>query len=187
MGNVANYNPAGIRWLRQKGETRKAYAAFRCYRDMGEGRSIWNVCKELDKSYHTISRWCQRWDWVDRASAFDAEEDFKLIVMMRQQRKDMRVNDAKIARAVKDTVMEAMKNIKPEDLTPAQCMKWLEVGVKVERLALGESTENIAEANSFNPLAAAEEQSQLEQAIDRNPELASQAAKLLESLRDSPE
>ena len=37
-------------WDRRKGETRKAYEAFLCYRDMGDSRRLVDVGEKLGKS-----------------------------------------------------------------------------------------------------------------------------------------
>jgi hypothetical protein len=65
-------------WDRLPDETDKAYTAFRAYLDLGRGRSI-------DKAFHAAhmgnskskrsqphwSAWSSRFNWVDRARAYD--------------------------------------------------------------------------------------------------------------------
>lgn len=62
-------------WERRDTETQPAFEAFAVYRDMGQGRSLRAVERELGKSGSLISRWSGQHDWVARARAFDAEQD----------------------------------------------------------------------------------------------------------------
>jgi hypothetical protein len=169
-------NPHEIRWFRQKGESRKAYEAFAVYRDMGMGRSLPKVAERLDKSLELMKRWSARHEWVDRAASFDANEDFELLVRTQEQRIQMRVNDAKIARLFKQKVVDRLQQLEPKDLSPTQLAHWFEVAVKVERLSLGEAT-GIVQPH------ASECGDELSRAIEENPELADLAADLLAATR----
>ena len=58
-------------WERWYGETRKAYDAFCCYRDLEATRSLAAVGNTLGKSDVLMARWSARWGWVERAGAWD--------------------------------------------------------------------------------------------------------------------
>lgn len=58
-------------WTRRKGETGKAYEAFRIYLNLGPARSHVRVAGELGKSTALINRWSRQWDWVARTGAYD--------------------------------------------------------------------------------------------------------------------
>ena len=58
-------------WDRQKGETRKAFAAFLCYRDLGDARTLQQVAKTLTKSETLIRGWSAKWGWLDRVAAYE--------------------------------------------------------------------------------------------------------------------
>lgn len=62
-------------WERQEGETPKAWEAFVVYRDLGSSRSLRGVANHLSKGMSLISRWSSRWNWVERAAAWDADTD----------------------------------------------------------------------------------------------------------------
>ena len=53
-------------WEREFGESAKAYAAFRRFRDLGVTRSL-SGCRSIER------RWSWRWRWAERAGAWDAE------------------------------------------------------------------------------------------------------------------
>lgn len=65
-------------WNKQKGESSKAFGAFRLYREMGAARSIPKVRDAMGKD-SGYDRWLEKWsskfDWVARSEAFDAFED----------------------------------------------------------------------------------------------------------------
>lgn len=84
-------------WERQPGESPISYAAFRAYRDLGEGRTIdkavdiliqkWPEIPERDprtalsrRSYlNRAKHWSSERRWVERAEAYDAQLDGMLL------------------------------------------------------------------------------------------------------------
>jgi hypothetical protein len=62
---------------RLPGETAKAYAAFSLYRDMGIERSVDAVSKVLGKSTVFLCRWSSKYEWVERAEAWDIDQDYE--------------------------------------------------------------------------------------------------------------
>ena len=53
-------------WDQQPKESNPAFAAFRCYVEMGEKRSVRKVADQLDKSRTMVGRWSKRWKWPER-------------------------------------------------------------------------------------------------------------------------
>ena len=171
-------NPHEIRWFRQKGESRIAYEAFAIYRDLGAARTLAKVATHLGKSIDLIKCWSARWEWVDRAASFDANEEWERMVSMREQRTQMFVNDAKIARMVKQKVVDRLATLDANELSPTQMAHWFEVAVKVERLSLGESTETFDQV-----ITQGTEDDALWTAIQEDPDLANAAAKIISARR----
>lgn len=63
-------------WERRPDETSKSYRAFTQYLLLGPDRSLEELRKELDRkpSYlRWLEVWSSKYDWVDRATAYDAE------------------------------------------------------------------------------------------------------------------
>jgi hypothetical protein len=172
-------NPHEIRWFRQKGESRKAYEAFTVYRDLGAARSLAKVADRLGKSLELMKRWSSRHEWVDRAASFDANEEFEMLTQERAERIAMRRNDAEIARMVMLKAVERLREIRPSDLSPTQLIQFIVEGAKLQRLALGESTENVS-----HKVRAAVKDSSLMRAVEDDPELANHAAELLQAMKD---
>src|SRR5579859_202811 len=65
-------------WERQEGESSKAFAAFRHYRDLHESRSVLKAYRlGTSKAYATAPAghwvdWSSKFDWPRRAQAYDA-------------------------------------------------------------------------------------------------------------------
>lgn len=142
-------------WEPLEGETSKAYEAFSIYRDMGTQRSLSKVSEKLQKSETLIGRWSRQNDWVNRAAAWDAEQDR---IVREEQLKDikkMRKTHADLAVAMLVKSAQALKRIPPEELKAGDISRMIEVGSKLERVSRGDVGEVIEERNggdSINPV-----------------------------------
>lgn len=58
-------------WERQKGETDKAYSAFKVYLEMKD-RSIKKVAEKLSVSVPNVRKWASKFDWDERIAAYDS-------------------------------------------------------------------------------------------------------------------
>lgn len=72
-------------WERQDSETSPAWGAFLLYRDMGGNRSLEKVARKVGKSRPLMERWSRRYDWVERARAFDRAMDAESVDAYKQQ------------------------------------------------------------------------------------------------------
>lgn len=96
----------------------------------------------------TIANQSAKWDWVRRCEAYDAHVD----------RMNREANEAAIRKMKQDHALLAQQMIRkatrrlltmPDDeITAAELARMVDVGVKVERLSRGESTENQAVTHS---------------------------------------
>ena len=59
----------------QPKEGKEAYHAFSIYRDLGVERSLPQVAQQCAKSLPLMKRWSARYNWIERALAYDAEQD----------------------------------------------------------------------------------------------------------------
>src|SRR3972149_11406601 len=58
-------------WDAMPGEDTQAFAAFTRYLSQGPKRSLRYTAKVVGKSQATVERWSTRYDWKERARAFD--------------------------------------------------------------------------------------------------------------------
>lgn len=165
-------------WEQQPGESSTLFAHFVVYRDMrypkvdkqvkdADGnikktvtetimdgtvpyvkRSIRKTAEILGMNKRTIANQSTKWDWVRRCEAYDAHVD----------RVNREANEAAIRKMKQDHALLAQQMIRkatrrlltmPDDeITAAELARMVDVGVKVERLSRGESTENQAVTHS---------------------------------------
>lgn len=128
-------------WERQPGESEKAYQAFVAYREQEPPRRIADVSDTLHKSIALINRWSQKHLWLQRVSHFDVNRERSRAAETKEQRREMNERHAKLAKAMSGKVAQRIQALRPEELSPGELGRWMQVISMVERLALGEATE----------------------------------------------
>ena len=142
-------------YFRLLGESDKAYSAFCYYRDLGYDRSITKVTRGCHKSHGLISRWNSRYHWAERIRAWEDHLDRVAMEKAEKARKDMvdrhirlssmlqSVGTAKLLewhKQVQAWQQDPQHNQLP-NLTPSDVVRLIELGIRIERLCRGESTE----------------------------------------------
>lgn len=149
------------KWDRIKHEQSKAFYYFSVYRDMGPFRSIEKVrvkCGESEGnsiSTHQLERYSSKYNWQERAWAYDAYLDEKKRKANEEAIMEMNKRHAEDAMEVQRLALGDMKNIMPVEDSRASiegrrnaAVRTWEIGVKNERLARGEATELISNNKS---------------------------------------
>ncbi len=139
-------------WDRLPDETELAYRMFCLYRDMGADRTM-DAIITLEKKKPTylgvLRSWSQKFKWVLRANAYD---DYLEKRLRKEREKDiieMRDRHARIGRDMQSLASSSIQKAQDEyaqhgDVIPiAKVPMFAELGIKIERLAMGETTENI--------------------------------------------
>jgi len=132
-----------------KGESDEAWQAFVLYRNMphrakeAAPRSLAKVAAELSKSIQLVYRWSTRWNWVDRAAAFDDYIDKKTVEEDVWRLKESKKRIARQAKAISQKGYVTLLNMPQGDIPPHVALAMMKEGSTLERLALGESTENV--------------------------------------------
>lgn len=157
----------GNLWDRLENETAKAYAAFAVYRDLGPLRSLVRARDKLGKrpGYETLlGRWSRRYNWVERAQAWDAHLDEITKTTTEETRKEMArrhiesaINIQKFGQALHGIAADQLNRWKVMiekgetlDLSPYELARILDHALKaqvdgatLERLTRGEPTARI--------------------------------------------
>ena len=144
---------------RQPKETAKAFEAFRCYLEMGPGRSLAKVGEALGKSKTLMDRWSSRWNWAERVREYEGEAVAAADDGLRDVIKERTRRQAEIAQLHQEALAlpsrEVLRRLRDdEDLLrklPLNTLISLSASaaraharvVHVERLALGISTDNV--------------------------------------------
>lgn len=131
-------------WERQYGEGRKPFAYFSDYRDMGVSRTIRKVAQGRNKALSWLALCSSRWSWVERAESWDAYQDRESRIAEIASIREMNERQVGLAKLLQAKLLVALRGMDADKLTPAAIAQWLEVSVKVERLASGQATERTA-------------------------------------------
>jgi hypothetical protein len=135
-------------WHRRPGESVQAYTAFELYRDFGPKRSLKLTATELAKSSNLMERWSRRWAWVARCQEFDRYYEARHAELVHDKRMKAINRQARLGGELQEVALrgtEALLASDSIDLSAGEIAKLAEVGTRIERLAMGDSTENVHE------------------------------------------
>jgi hypothetical protein len=153
-------------WARRDKESPVAFEAFSKYREMDPiKRSLASVGRELSKSKQLMSRWSSTWSWVRRARAWDDKVEAEVREEEIKERRKMGKRHAKQSQSFQSILMQPAVALaqafadKPTlekfrkdiaKLPVAEALALIRSSasvypslVRAERLASGESTENV--------------------------------------------
>lgn len=136
----------GDPWEKQDGESAVAFEAFVLYRDMGVERGQHKVAEQLSKSRALMGRWSRRWKWVERADAWDREQDRLERLALNKERRAAARRHASQFKALQTAALKFMEakfgkafdQIDAETMTIDQLIRIFDIASKGERLSLGE-------------------------------------------------
>ena len=117
---------AALPWERQKGETPQAFEAFSIYRDMGSSRSTAKVGRKLGKSKNLMDRWSSRWEWVERARAYDNDLERQERAEAAKDLKEARKRQRKTGYFMQKKATEALDRLNVEDLDANAIIRLIE-------------------------------------------------------------
>jgi hypothetical protein len=175
-------------WERQPREGQAAFAAFVIYRDLpAESRSLAATARRLraagnngrgERTLERLESLSVRWQWALRAKAWDAEVQRRRRDADKLARRDMADRHARQAVVLQQKLLTRLQKLNPEELEPADLVRWLEVAVKVERL----SREDANPATEVLSLPDAAAGRMLTQAILNDPVASKLACRLLDRI-----
>lgn len=144
-------------WSRQPGETAKAFRAWQTYRDLDlYERSIKKAAAALGRrNTSVLEDWARRFRWQDRRAAWDLHvEDLAVraqehaVIEMNERHAHIAVETLKkVLQRVTGDDAEGVTAIDASKLSAQDLARLLEVGVKIENLARGTSTERVDNQN----------------------------------------
>lgn len=145
-------------WDRLPNETAKQYEAFCVYRDLKNiadptsRRSIERAGEILGKSSRTIEPWSSTNNWVERAEAWDEDQErIKREIAQKVMQEDIRrmlKRQAEAGKFAQVKAVKALNKIPEEDIKPSDAARLLDVGSKLERIARGYVGDVIEERES---------------------------------------
>jgi len=130
-------------------ETSKAFQAYTDWINQGYSRTIAQTSRNLKKSYELISRWYKKYNWHERALAYDNQMQLtETNIKIELSRKRLEEQEALVI-GLQKLGSENLKRIakmlddEPElvNLKPMELLNCIKEGILLERLITGQSTE----------------------------------------------
>lgn len=129
-------------WQCMSNETPRAFAAFSVFLEMGNERTVIGVGKKLSKSRQIIDRWCQRYNWRERAQAWDAEQDALKREAMAREIIQFGERQANIGKLLQTKGIIRLQDMNIGRMSVRDAIACIVEGAKLERLGRGEPTEH---------------------------------------------
>ena len=117
-------------WYRLPGESSAAYEAFKMYLETPE-RSLTKVEQKLNKKRGQLGNWSSKYNWVDRAAAYDSsivEQERRLKI--KQRKKDLETQH-KLGLKMVDSALEGLMALDMKKASPYSIIQMADVGCKI--------------------------------------------------------
>ena len=134
LGRKAGQSGEGVPWEQQPGESAKAFEAFAIYRDMGVERSVRKVTQRLNKSLTLIGKWSSRYNWPERARAYDRDLDRQAHAQAVRDVRSMTNRHIRIAMQLQAKALEALEQLNVATLSPKMQLAFLAKATEIERM-----------------------------------------------------
>ena len=121
-------------WEQQPGESAKAFEAFAIYRDMSAERSVRKVTQRLNKSLTLIGKWSSRYNWPERARAYDRDLDRQAHAQAVRDVRSMTNRHIRIAMQLQAKALEALEQLNVATLSPKMQLAFLAKATEIERM-----------------------------------------------------
>lgn len=130
-------------WDRQPGESERSFLAFLRYLEIGRTRNYIKVAQTTEICYSRVCKYANKYDWKARANDHDVVKEEEFRVKLDEEILQSRIRQQRIGESMQ-VLGECgvnMLNEHIEELSPQDVSKLIDIGVKIERLALGDATE----------------------------------------------
>ena len=141
-------------WERQENDTDKSFEAFCVYRDMGANRTLEKVAEHFGKTARNYELMSRKYNWVERAAAWDDELDKEAQKEQRKEIAKMRKRHADLASAMLVKAAKALKSIPDDEIKASDISRMVDVASKLERVSRGDVGEVIEERDGGQAIPA---------------------------------
>lgn len=157
MGNDKTPQYNGELWERMLGESAKQYEKFCAYRDMrysmpsnGSELAEFDICKKrsirvlaktIGISHKPLEPLSTKFHWVERCEAYDTYMLERIRLKNEADIIAMKRRHAGIASRMILKATQRLLTIPEDEISASEIVRLVDIGVKIERLSRGESTE----------------------------------------------
>ena len=142
---TSRYKLNTLPWEKQQAESFPQWAAFLYHRDSGVSRSTTATAATIGVPLATVKRWSKvcRWPW--RITEWENHLDEVRQNAHVETVEDMAHRHSALARLGIRKAEEAIRVLKIDEMTANEATRLLDVSIKIERLSMGASTQNVAQ------------------------------------------
>lgn len=157
-----------------RAESQNAYRAFIDFCMMGRGREIRALHQEyvqmadqrrsdeekgrdpsIEKppstAAQTLYSWSSRYNWRERAEAWQDHKDWEQGVERYEEIEKMQSRHVNMAKLMYNKLIQKLRNLEADRLSVSEVRHYAETAVKIERLAMGVNTESVDHQVSAKP------------------------------------
>lgn len=131
-------------WDRQPAETTYRYGQFVTYRDLGRGRTLRKAAETLTRHPGYVRQVAVAYRWSERAEAFDRHRDELDEATWLEERRRAAQNDGRLLGAAASRIAARLQTLRPEDLTPGDLVRLLDVTMRHRRALYGDPGVTVA-------------------------------------------
>ncbi|KUN37690.1 hypothetical protein AQJ30_15510 [Streptomyces longwoodensis] len=131
-------------WERQPGESAHKHGQFATYRDLGRTRTLTEAAQRLTLAYGHVRNLAAWFRWRERVEAYDRHLDRQYEAMWLEERRKAAENDAKILGAAVGKLVGRLQTLRPEELSPGDFIRLMDVAMRHRRVLFGDPTQTIA-------------------------------------------
>lgn len=131
-------------WDRQPDETPHKYGQFLAYRDLGRARTLAKTGEALGRSAGYLRLISAEYRWVERAEAWDQDLDQAHQREWLDTRRAAAEHDARILNKAAEMLADRLDTLDPDDLSPGDVARLLDVVMRHRRTLFGDPTATIA-------------------------------------------
>jgi hypothetical protein len=130
-------------WDRQPGESEKAFTMFLRYLAIGRTRNYIKVSQTTEINYPTVCECANKYSWKLRADKHDLAKEEEFRIKLDEEILQSRVRQQRLGADMQELGAKGITMLKDytEELSASDISKLIDIGVKIERLALNSSTE----------------------------------------------
>lgn len=141
--SLISLDPDRPKWEQQPKEPAKRYAYFETFLKMGRVRSIAKTAEAHVRNASYMRQLAAAGLWQERAQAWDAHRSEEYLGEMIEQARQAARTDAKLLDVTVGMIARGLKSLDPEELTPAELTRLMDVTLRYRRTLFGDPTDHI--------------------------------------------
>ena len=133
---------AAAPWARRPTETSRMFSAFASYRNLPPTvRSLAKVAEELGVSSTYVERLSRQHRWVERATAFDDEQDVQRRGRLLAHREEAEKHYLRVSSTALEKISQRLEDLDPADIRVSDVPRLLSAILEIQQMLLPPPTE----------------------------------------------